>query len=239
MKKKRAWFILIPAAVAALAVLVCLGYLGRYYHADAAAREALVSDGVVQVTTTDFGWLFDGPSEDSALIFYPGGKVEAAAYAPLCQLFARSGADVCLVEMPVRLALFGRDKASGIMDFLEYDRWYLAGHSLGGVAAASYAAEHGDELAGLVLLASYPTKQLDDSLDTLLIYGSEDGVLNFASYQEGLNYVPESAVQHVIAGGNHAQFGSYGPQAGDGEATISRERQMEETAVAVAGIIAG
>ena len=168
MKKKRAWFILIPAAVAALAVLVCLGYLGRYYHADAAAREALVSDGVVQVTTTDFGWLFDGPSEDSALIFYPGGKVEAAAYAPLCQLFARSGADVCLVEMPVRLALFGRDKASGIMDFLEYDRWYLAGHSLGGVAAASYAAEHGDELAGLVLLASQAFKEPPTSFRPLL-----------------------------------------------------------------------
>ena len=35
--------------------------------------------------------------------------------------------------------------------------------------------------------------------------------------------------QHVIAGGNHAQFGNYGKQMGDGDAFISVENQQRQT----------
>jgi hypothetical protein len=37
------------------------------------------------------------------------------------------------------------------------------------------------------------------------------------------------AVLHQIPGGVHAQFGSYGPQAGDGTPTISADDQRAET----------
>ncbi|MGE7649593.1 alpha/beta hydrolase [Peribacillus frigoritolerans] len=33
---------------------------------------------------------------------------------------------------------------------------------------------------------------------------------------------------HKIAGGNHGQFGVYGKQKGDNEATISAKKQQEE-----------
>ena len=36
-------------------------------------------------------------------------------------------------------------------------------------------------------------------------------------------------VHYTIPGGNHAYFGKYGEQKGDGEATISREDQTKET----------
>ena len=36
-----------------------------------------------------------------------------------------------------------------------------------------------------------------------------------------------------IEGGNHARFGDYGPQKGDGTAQITPEEQWEETADAV------
>jgi hypothetical protein len=36
-----------------------------------------------------------------------------------------------------------------------------------------------------------------------------------------------------IAGANHAQFGYYGMQLGDSSATISREEQQRQTAVAI------
>ena len=36
--------------------------------------------------------------------------------------------------------------------------------------------------------------------------------------------------EHVIAGGNHSLFGSYGTQKGDGEALIEYEEQLNETA---------
>jgi hypothetical protein len=41
-------------------------------------------------------------------------------------------------------------------------------------------------------------------------------------------------VQYVIIeGGNHAQFGDYGPQPGDNQATISRADQQAQTVEAV------
>lgn len=39
--------------------------------------------------------------------------------------------------------------------------------------------------------------------------------------------------KQVIKGGNHAQFGNYGLQKGDGQATISRKAQQQATAQAV------
>ena len=41
-----------------------------------------------------------------------------------------------------------------------------------------------------------------------------------------------------IQGGNHAQFGNYGPQKGDAPATISAEEQQARTVEAVAEFIA-
>lgn len=80
LKKHLKW--LIPVLVLLLLGGGFLIYTGIYYHADGTALAALESDGAAEVTRTDFGWLSDGPSETDALIFYPGGKVEAAAYAP-------------------------------------------------------------------------------------------------------------------------------------------------------------
>jgi len=45
--------------------------------------------------------------------------------------------------------------------------------------------------------------------------------------------VAEHTIMTEIAGGNHAQFGYYGTQLGDNSATISREEQQAETAVAI------
>jgi hypothetical protein len=43
----------------------------------------------------------------------------------------------------------------------------------------------------------------------------------------------------VIEGGNHAQFGSYGPQEGDKPATISPEEQWEQVAAATVEFLKG
>jgi hypothetical protein len=44
--------------------------------------------------------------------------------------------------------------------------------------------------------------------------------------------LPPDAQWVAIEGGNHAQFGFYGPQSGDNEATISREEQQAQIAAA-------
>ena len=237
MRKKPRW--LLPVGIAALLLFALLLYIGTYYRADADADAAMASDETVRVLSADFGWRFDGPSETDALIFYPGAKVEAEAYAPLCRTLALSGVDVCLVRTPLRLAVLGINKADTIIGSVQYARWMIGGHSLGGVCAALYASKHPEKLDGVVMLASYATRPLDDGLSALYIYGTEDGILNMQSYRDFRENAPEQAAELVIEGGNHAQFGSYGMQRGDGAARITREQQIEQTAAAIAGMLPG
>ena len=227
--RRRKWLWLIPAAAVLLLCLVFLVYTGQYYHADESANAALKSDDSVSVTQTEYGWLFDGPSETDAIIFYPGGKVEETAYAPMLHGLAGQSMDVCLVKMPFRLAVFGANKADQVMAEYDYAHWYIGGHSLGGAMAANYAAEHSSRLNGVFMLAAYPTKPLDDSTQAVLIYGSEDGVLNMAKLEEADQYLPADTERYIIEGGNHAGFGNYGKQDRDGNAAISCEEQQNRT----------
>ena len=114
------------------------------------------------------------------------------------------------------------------MSVHDYVHWYIGGHSLGGAMAANFAADHGDGIRGLVLLAAYPTKKLPSDMIEILLYGSEDHVLRTEAVEEGRQYAPEEYCEYVIKGGNHAQFGSYGVQKGDGKAVISASEQLEE-----------
>ena len=163
------------------------------------------------------------------IIFYPGGKVEETAYAPLLHQLAGQGMDVCLVRMPFRLAVFGANKADQVMAQHDYTHWYIGGHSLGGVMAASYAAAHSSQFEGVYMLAAYSTKPLAENTRAVTIYGSEDGVLNMAKLKEANRYLPAGSETYVIEGGNHAQFGNYGMQTGDGNAAISPEEQQRRT----------
>ena len=234
MKKKLRW--IIPVAVIVILTCTFFAYVEQYYHADDTALAAMKSDENVEISETNYGWLFDGQSDEDALIFYPGAKVETKAYAPLCRVLAQNGIDVCLVDMPFRLAMFGYNKADEVLDSLQYEHWYIAGHSLGGAFAAYYAAGHEMNFEGIILLASYSTKELD-GLSTLLIYGSEDQVLTMDAYEKNKSNLPDDFVEYIIEGGNHAQFGSYGKQAGDGIALISADQQIDETVKAIREII--
>lgn len=229
MDRKKKIVFLIALLIPILTAGAFFAYTGQYYHADATAAAALISDRNVAVSQTDVGWFFDGPSEDDALIFYPGGKVEETAYAPLLRRLAEEGVDVFLVKMPFRLAVFGVNRADSVMERYDYPHWYLGGHSLGGVCAADYACGHSDRLAGVILLAAYPAKRLPEGLKTVLIYGTADGVLDPEKYAAGKQYAPADASEYVIEGGNHAQFGSYGLQKGDGEAAVSPAEQIAAT----------
>lgn len=225
-----------------LLILVLFGagsgvYFGTYYHASLEARALLAGSEEVQISAIRDGWLLDGPGTEDALVFYPGAKVEATAYLPLLTALARDGVDCFLVKMPLNMAFFKMNAVSSIQTAYAYDRWYLGGHSLGGACAALYAARQGDGLAGLVLLAAYATKPLPEHLAVLELHGSEDGVLDRARLAEGERYLPASARSEELFGGNHAQFGDYGPQKGDGAATISREEQLAWTAARIEAFI--
>ena len=70
----------------------------------------------------------------------------------------------------------------------------------------------------MILLGAYPIN--DEDIDTIVIYGSEDHGLDTQKL-EGLSDV------HRLEGGNHANFGNYGVQVGDGVATMTRKAQQE------------
>ena len=224
-----------------------LAYLSIYYHATKEAFTALKSDERVHISETDYGWFFDGPSDRDALIFYPGAKVEETAYAPLLHQLADKG----LVKMPLRFALLGKNQADAVMQQHNYENWYLGGHSLGGAAAAFYLADAtesaGDAVAGgpanglgvkgIIFLASYSTKPLGEHLRALTVYGTEDRILNMQKLKDGRKNLPSDTTTYVIEGGNHAQFGNYGFQKGDGNAAVTPRAQQEETCEAILSFV--
>ena len=199
-------------------------YTLDYYRADQAAKDIIGSgdniskDGNVTV-------FYPEEQTNIGLIFYPGGKVEADAYAPLLKELSNNGITCVLVKMPFNLAVFNINAADDIYDeFPEISDWYICGHSLGGAMASSYVGDNSDKVDGLILFGAYPVN--DSSLPTLAIYGSEDIKLDLTKLADVQNKLE-------IAGGNHAYFGNYGEQEGDGTATITREEQQEQTVDAI------
>lgn len=227
---------IILAAVLACAAAFAV-YVNIYYHVEPTAVQAMASAEAVSVYELRDGVTVFAPKEPLAgFIFYPGGKVEHTAYAPLLRACAERQVLCVLVRMPCNLAVLNASGADGIPEqFPGVECWYIGGHSLGGAMAASYAADHADELDGLVLLAAYSTQDLSDSgLTVLSVYGSEDGVLNMEKYEQYRSNLPANTVELVIDGGCHAGFGRYGPQDGDGTPAISSDEQIVRTAEEIA-----
>ena len=204
-------------------------YISDYYRPDDTAMEILENPGDVSILQDDQGNYTVLPQKagDTGIIFYPGGKVDERAYLPLLKKYAENGITCILVKMPFHLAVFNMNGADGIQkQYPRITKWYLAGHSLGGAMAAVYIARHVSEYQGLILLGAYSTKDLSDTdLTVVWIDGDQDGVINQKQVLKNQDHYPENTYVFMIAGGNHAQFGSYGVQKGDGQASISAKEQ--------------
>ena len=210
---------------------VCWANAADYYHADDAVVAAMSPSADVAIEQKGNILAFIPEEAEIGLIFYPGGKVEYTAYAPLMRALADNGVLCVLVKMPLNLAVLDVNAAKGIPEqYPQIGNWYIGGHSLGGSMAASHAAKNISAYDGLVLLASYSTAELSASgLPVISIYGSEDGVLNMEKYAEHKCNLPTAFEEHILEGGCHAGFGSYGPQDGDGVPTMTGEAQIAET----------
>jgi pimeloyl-ACP methyl ester carboxylesterase len=197
------------------------------------ALSALESDSLVQVTTDR--WLIFSPvsqAPSTGLILYPGGRVNPRSYAPTARAIAEEGYLVIIVPMPLNLAVFASNAAAEvIVAYPEISHWAMGGHSLGGAMAARFAYGHPTEVQGLLLWAAYPDGSNDLSgrqLPVTSIYGTLDGLATTEKIAASRALLPATTEWVAIEGGNHAQFGWYGPQSGDNPATISREEQQRQ-----------
>ena len=233
-KKKKVIIISLSSILGVLVILTSIFfiYVSFYYHVEDYIITGFVA--TKEVTVTEIGdktLEIKGKDESNkaGIIFYPGGKVEYTAYEPILASIAEHGYTCILPHMTFNLAVLSPNKADGyITKYPKIKTWYMAGHSLGGVVASTYAYKHLDSFTGLINLASYPNDDISSTeLKMLNIYGSEDKVLEREKYNASKSKWPEDTTEYVIEGGNHAYFGMYGKQKGDGEATITNEKQVE------------
>jgi len=225
------------AIVVSLVVVLAAGLYGWTRMARYAAfPEALA---VAERAERVQGWYVFAPDGEPSVgfVFYPGGLVDAAAYAPLMQRLADGGVLAVIVPMPLELAVFGIGRAAAVMDeFPQVDTWVIGGHSLGGAMAAEFVKRDPAAVDGIALLASYPAESTDLSalpIGAVSTYGTENGLTQPEGFVASMVRLPPGAELIVIEGGNHAGFGHYGPQAGDGVASIDREEQQRQTAETV------
>jgi hypothetical protein len=73
----------------------------------------------------------------------------------------------------------------------------------------------------------------------ITLHGSQDGLATPAKIEASRPLLPSDTQFITIEGGNHAQFGWYGLQDGDGTASISREDQQSQAVNAVVKFLQG
>ncbi|WP_285730288.1 alpha/beta hydrolase [Nocardiopsis sp. ATB16-24] len=222
-------------AALALVLVVAVGgfvvWASTPYEAEPEAlREATASgvevsvDGDVVIAPVEGG-------AEAGVVFYPGARVAPEAYvASWAPIVAETSVLVVIPRMPLNLAVFDPDLAASVIaeGIGGVDEWYVGGHSLGGAMAASYVGGRTpDTVRGLVLWGSYATEGARlsgrDDLEVVSVSGSRDGLSTPTAVRERRDLLPGDALVHEIEGMNHAQFGAYGDQSGDGVPEIDDE----------------
>ncbi|HSG44079.1 MAG TPA: alpha/beta hydrolase [Anaerolineales bacterium] len=226
----------IVLAVLAIGGYIFVSWASDALPADGTALQALESDEQV-VVKEESGLITFEPVNaefDTGFIFYPGGRVDYRAYAPVLSQIAGRRYFVALVPMPLNMALFNVDAANQVIELYPgIQQWAVGGHSLGGVAASRFVANETGAVQGVVLWAAYPGNDslANADIKVMSIYGTND-IAGMEPFDESRAQLPVDTEFVVIEGGNHAQFGSYGPQPGDNPATISPEEQWTQIAEA-------
>lgn len=196
---------------------------------------------------------------NEAFLFIPGGLVDPHAYISLMEQLVEKGITVIILKVSANLAILETSKALSIPEaFPEILSWYVGGHSLGGIAALAAINNEPELFEGLVLMGSFPSEAFaiqDWNRQVLSLYGEHDALATIEDIEANKVFLPTAmdiddlndfedlqvnssvTIYYMIEGGNHAQFGAYGPQEGDGTATISTAEQHNEVSTAITNFI--
>jgi hypothetical protein len=216
-------------------VLAFVVYASTPFLAESAPLDRVRNDPALQVTETADATVLaprDGGSGEG-LVFLAGARVEAAAYAYKLSGLAEAGITVVIVRPVLGFAILEWRPFNTFTGLAPgVDRWLVGGHSLGGVRACQYVADQSAEanpddtdtstapIVGLVLLGSYcATDIAASSVPALSIAAGNDGLSTGDKIQGAADLLPDTTEFVRIPGANHASFGDYGAQPGDGTVT--------------------
>jgi pimeloyl-ACP methyl ester carboxylesterase len=238
MRNKIVRGVLIVLGLLVVALGVAVFVFLRPFPAGALALVALQNNNNLTITNTSDQIVFmPSDTPKAGLIFYPGARVDAAAYSPALKAIAEAGYAVFVVKFPLNFAILGVNRADNVMQSNpRITRWAIAGHSLGGAMACNYT-NSSSRVQVLVFWAAYCDRSFDLSgrsdVQVTSISASLDGLATPEKIASTRAFAPASARYVVIEGGNHAQFGDYGPQAGDQPATIPPDEQTRQIVAAM------
>lgn len=241
MKRRTGRVLLALAALLTVAVAAFVVWAQATNPIGPDAEAALQTGGGVRVEQNE--WIVFHPAADPTrgVVFYPGGRVDARAYAPLMRQIAQDGALAVIVPMPLNLAVLGSSRADDVIAaYPDIETWVIAGHSLGGAMAAAYVDQNPGAVDGLALLAAYPAEAnslAGDALPVVSVYATNDGLATVEEVDARRPLLPDDTVYVEIEGGNHAGFGSYGVQPGDGTASTPPAEQQAQTAGAILALL--
>jgi len=221
--------------------------------------EENLGDTIAYTETPNYIFLDPGNGSNTCFMFMPGGLVDPHAYLTLMERIAEDSICVLIPKFTSNLAITGLSKYKHLIEqFPEIDNWYVGGHSLGGIAALSAVNNDPDMFRGLILLGTYPSESFanpDWSGQVLSIYAENDLLSTSDEIESAQMYLPTarfmtnidhidtlnthtpSTIYYLISGGNHAQFGDYGTQDGDGMPEITLLQQHEQTHHAIMAFI--
>ena len=233
-KKLRIRRIRITGWTALTALMVTLVSFLAWFHvvlpADRdATLEVFRDERVVFSTHNDTVVLAPATAQSTrGLLYFPGAKVDPYSYLYPFLEVAAGGVTVVIVEPALNMALFDtRDFATLTGSHPAIQDWAIAGHSLGGVRACMLAND--PQVHTLLLFASFCAEDLTTAnLEVIQVLGDADGLIDEVTRLEAQSLLPVGRYLTItIPGANHASFGTYGPQPGDGESSLT-DAQMQE-----------
>jgi hypothetical protein len=235
-KTNRLWRIL-ALSLLGIVIIIIVGFTiwaSLPLEPESSALEDLSSNSNLRFEVINQWLVFTpiGLQPKTGLILYPGARVDFRAYAPHAKAIAEAGFMVIVPKMPLNFAFFGVNRAEAIIEaFPGIQTWVVGGHSLGGAMAAQFAGSNPEVVDGLVLWGAYPGESTDLStaaLSAIAIFASKDGLVSLKEVDESRDNLPPGTIYLEIQGGNHAGFGWYGAQNGDGQAEITKLDQQTQ-----------
>lgn len=214
-----------------VAIFVLIVTVSLFFY-NKAFPEALEIANEMEKVGNDY--YFNGDSNVGFIIF-SGAKADEKAYSYIAKLLHEAGHTVVIPKVLFRMSATGINHGFEIIEANpEIEKWFLIGHSLGGLPVSRIAAGEPAKLQGIAFLASYMITDLSElDISAIRITASNDKIMSKNSLEKNLNYLPKKSTSIMIEGANHQGFGAYDSLSRDGEATMTWKEQQEQTVLLI------